>query len=111
MGKNKENDGVQQGALRHAPSQQGPKTRSRQAEIAHSSDPTEDRTGPRYDPEEIRRHNTKGKDRLFEDRQQHDEADKNSEKTRLSRDLDRHGHLPNDELTQRDRASKAKRKS
>ena len=65
----------------------------------------------RYDPEEIRRHDTEGKDRLFEDRQQHDEAEKNSEKTRLSRDLDRHGHLPNDELTQRDRASRSKRKS
>ena len=32
-----------------------------------------------------------GKHRLFEDRQQHDEADKNSEKNRLARELDREG--------------------
>ena len=112
MGKNKDNGGKQQGALDHAPSQHGKKTRARQAEIAQSrGNKTDDRAGPRYDPEEIRAHNTKGKDRLFEGRQQHDEADKNSEKTRLSRDLDRHNHLPEDELTHRDGQSIAKRKN
>ena len=111
MGKNKDNDGVQQGALDHAPSQQGNRTRARQAEIAQTSRPLDQPTGPGHDPEEIRRHDTTGKDRLFEGRQQHDEAEKNSEKTRLSRDLDRHDHLPNDELSQRDRASMSKRKS
>jgi len=111
MGKNKDNKGRQQGALDHAPSQQGRKTRARQAEIAQTSNPLDDRIGPRYDPAEIRAHDTKGKDRLFEDRQQHDDADKSSEKTRLARDLDRHNHLPEDELTHRDRESKAKRKN
>jgi hypothetical protein len=33
--------------------------------------------------------------RLAQDRQQHDEAEKNSEKTRLSREMDR-GNIPND---------------
>ena len=111
MGKNKDNKGIQQGATVHAPSQQGEKTRARQAEIAHTPDVVAERTGPQHDPEEIRRHDTTGKDRLFEDRQQHDEAEKNSEKTRLSRDLDRHDHLSSDELTQRDRASMSKRKN
>lgn len=42
-----------------------------------------------------------GKHRLTEDRQQHDEADKNSEKNRLARELDRtkHGsHATNGDL-------------
>lgn len=111
MGKNKDNDGRQQGATPHAPSQQGEKTRNRQAEIAQSSDPAANRTGPRHDPEEIRRHDNSGRDRLFEGREQHDEAVRNSEKTRLSRDLDRHKHLSEDELAQRDRASYSKRKN
>ena len=45
-----------------------------------------------HDPSEIAKHDDVGKDRLFEDREQHDEADKNSEKTRRARDVDRHGH-------------------
>ncbi len=111
MGKNKDNKGIQQGALNRAPSQQGDVTRARQAEIAQTSNPVSERTGPQHDPEEIRQHDTTGKDRLFEGREQHDDADKNSEKTRLARDLDRHNHLPNDELSQRERQSMAKRKN
>ena len=112
MGKNKKNDGVQQGAVRRAPDQQGDKTRTRQTEIAQTGgDRSGQPTGPGHDPAEIRAHNTVGKDRLFEDRQQHDEAETNSEKTRLARDVDRHGHTPNDELAERNRASSAKRKS
>ena len=45
-----------------------------------------------HDPSEIAKHDDVGKDRLFEGREQHDEADKNSEKNRLARDVDRHGH-------------------
>ena len=111
MGKNKDNDGRQQGALDRAASQQGDQTRARQAEIANASSPVDERTGPRHDPDEIAAHDTTGRDRLFEGREQHDDAEKNSEKTRLARDLDRHDHLPNDELSQRDRASTAKRKN
>ena len=111
MGKNKDKQGIQQGALDHATSQQGSKTRSRQAKIAHASDTTAEQVGPQHNPEEIRAHDTVGKDRLFEGRQQHDEAEKNSEKTRLARDLDRHNHLPSDELAQRDASSSSKRKN
>jgi hypothetical protein len=49
-------------------------------------------TRQNYDPAEIAKHDDVGKDRLFEDREQHDEADKNSEKTRRARDVDRHKH-------------------
>ena len=112
MGKNKQNGGQQQGAIHHEPGQQGDKTRARQAEIAHTgSEHANEPSGPRYDPEEIRAHDEPGRHRLFEDRQQHDEADKNSEKTRVARDRDRHKHDTNDELTQRNRSSSAKRKS
>jgi hypothetical protein len=111
MGKNRENQGKQQGAQKHAPSQHGEKTLSGLAETTNSGSPLEGRTGPGHDEAEIRRHDTKGRDRLFEDREQHDEADKNSEKTRLARDIDRHDHEPSDELSQRDTQSRAKRKN
>ena len=112
MGKNAKNDGRQQGAINHEPGQQGEKTRARQAEIANSGgDRSRDSRGPSFDPNEIREHDDVGRDRLFEDREQHDEAEKNSEKTRLAKDRDRHSHDSNDELTQRNRSSSAKRKS
>jgi hypothetical protein len=111
MGKNKENKGIQQGAVDHAPSQHGDKTISRIAEISQTSNPVEERIGPQYDPSEIREHQPKGKNRLFEDRQQHDDADKNSEKTRLARDMERHDHGPDTELHDRNVRSSAKRKN
>jgi hypothetical protein len=37
-------------------------------------------------------HDDPGQQRLFENREQHDEAEKNSEATRLSKDVQRHGH-------------------
>lgn len=93
MGKNKKTDGRQQGATNHAPSQHGSKTTSHIARTSQTSDPLSERTGPRYDPEEIRAHaHDEGKSRLFEDRQQHDEAEETSEQTRLSRDIQRHNH-------------------
>jgi hypothetical protein len=110
MGKNKDNKGQQQGAANHAPSQQGDKTRRRQAEIAQSGASAADRVGPMYDESEIRAHDTTGKDRLFEGREQHDEAEKNSEKTRVARDIERHNH-PSDYETDADRDAIAKRKS
>ena len=113
MGKNKQNDGIQQGALDHAPSQQGEKTRSRQAEIANTpSNVNAAGVSEQRDvAEEVRRHDTVGHDRLFEDRQQHDEAEKNSEKTRLAKDVDRHHHGSEDELSHRNRESSSKRKN
>ena len=111
MGKNKDNKGKQQGALDHAPSGQGEKTRARQAEIANEPADRTDRSGPGHDEAKIRAHESTGRDLLFEGREQHDDADKNSEKTRLARDLDRHDHVPSDELSQRERQSMAKRKN
>jgi hypothetical protein len=78
--------------------------------MAHTTSERKSSPGPTYDAAEIRAHDDKGKDRLFEDRQQHDEAEKNSEKTRLARDLDRHGHTSGDELSQRNESSRSKRK-
>ncbi|MGI9140678.1 MAG: hypothetical protein ACR2GJ_06190, partial [Gemmatimonadaceae bacterium] len=37
-------------------------------------------------------HAAEGKHRLFEGREQHDEADRNSDKNRLDRDIRDHGH-------------------
>jgi len=37
-------------------------------------------------------HDDKGKDRMFEGREQHDQADMKSEKNRLAKDLARHDH-------------------
>lgn len=45
-----------------------------------------------FDPAEVRKHDDVGKDRLFEGREQHDDADLQSEKNRLARDVQRHHH-------------------
>jgi hypothetical protein len=84
------------------------------AEVADESDRTSDTqrsSGPRYDPAEIRQHDDVGKDRLFEGRQQHDEAEKNSEKTRLARDVERHDHPVDDDVADSGSGASAKRKS
>jgi len=52
--------------------------------------------GPGHDPEKISRHDDAGKDRLFEGREQRDDAEMKSEKTRRARDEDKHHH-PDDE--------------
>ena len=52
----------------------------------------EPKSEQRYDADEVRKHDDAGHDRLFEHREQHDIADKNSERTRLARDIQRHGH-------------------
>jgi hypothetical protein len=75
-------DGHQKGPQDHAEGGHGEKTRSKILEQLHSGGP----------------HKANGKDpvehpgahRLVADRQQHDEAEKRSEKTRLSRDIERH---------------------
>lgn len=48
--------------------------------------------GPGHDAEKTSRHDDHGKDRLFEGRQQHDDAERKSEKNRLARDVARHDH-------------------
>ena len=52
----------------------------------------EPKSEQRWDPDEVRKHDDVGRDRLFEGREQHDEADKNQEKNRLARDVQRHKH-------------------
>jgi hypothetical protein len=68
-------------------------------------------SGPTHDPGKIRQHDDTGKDRLFEGRQQHDEAEKNSEKSRLAKDVDRHHHSVDDDVADAGTGANAKRKS
>ena len=68
-------------------------------------------TGPRHDPNDIRQHDDSGRDRLFEGREQHDEAEKNSEKNRLARDTDRHHHDVDDDVADSGSGPSAKRKN
>src|SRR5688500_14430196 len=84
------------------------------AEAANDTGPTSDTQhspGPRHDPAKIRQHDDLGKDRLFEGRQQHDDAEKNSEKTRLAKDVDRHEHTVDDDVSDAGSRPSAKRKS
>lgn len=78
--------GRQKGAQQHAEGMQGPKTRTKFLEQLHSGD-----TEPAHS-EASHPHDGSGENRLFEQRQQHDEAEQNSEKNRLDRDIREHGH-------------------
>ena len=78
--------GNQQGAQQHAEGQQGKKTRSRQQEQLHSGEHGES-------AHREARHPADGGHRLFEQREQHDEAELNSEKNRLDQDIQEHGHV------------------
>ena len=49
-----------------------------------------------HDPEKIARHDDAGKDRLFEGRVQRDDADKESDRNRLEKDVARHHHNPDE---------------
>lgn len=111
MSKNKRNGGAQAPAQRHAEGQHGQKTIEflRRQHVEQSS-ATAKASGPRYDPADIREHDTPGKDRLFEDREQHDDAEKVSEKTRLARDADRHNHDVDTPRKRAERQAGAKRK-
>ena len=68
----------------------GPKTHERNIEQLESG-PTEASREERFEQERARGA-ASGRRRLVEDREQHDEAEKNSEKTRLARDSQRHSH-------------------
>ncbi len=68
-------------------------------------------SGPGHDPEEISKHNDAGKDRLFEGRQQHDDAEKNSEKSRLAKDVAKHHHPVDEDVADSGTGASAKRKS
>jgi hypothetical protein len=88
------------------------KALDRSAEAASATAETEMHSaGPEYDPAEIRKHDDAGKDRLFEGRQQHDEAEKNSEKTRLAKDVAHHHHHTDEDVADSGTGASAKRKS
>lgn len=110
MGKNKNHRPHEPNPAENSPGRQGEKTRNAQIETLHSQVSKKTAaTGPTHDPADIREHNDVGKDRLFEGRQQHDDAEKQSEKTRLAKDVDRHNHGAEAAAAQPDRAG-AKRK-
>jgi hypothetical protein len=81
------------------------------ATAEHANDTKQESSGPSHDPSEIRKHDDAGKDRLFEGRQQHDEAEKNSEKNRLARDVQEHHHGVDDDVADAGSGPTAKRKS
>ena len=72
---------------------------------------TQERKSPHHDPDDVAKHDDTGRDRLFEGREQHDEAEKNSEKTRLARDVERHGHDVDDQVADSGSRPAGKRKS
>jgi hypothetical protein len=110
MARRKQNRGVQQGAQSHAEGEHGAKTREFIRREQITTKPTdEEAKGPEYDPAQIAAHDDIGKDRLFDDREQHDEAEKGSEKTRTLRDIDRHGHDSADILLRRNRQNRARK--
>ena len=75
----------QKGAQRHAEGTHGPKAREHFLEQLKSGERVDSGGGNA-------KHAADGKSRLFERREQHDEADRNSEKNRLDRDIREHGH-------------------
>jgi hypothetical protein len=72
---------------------------------------THERKSQHHDPAKVEQHDDVGKDRLFEGREQHDEAEKNSEKNRLARDVERHGHDVDEQVSDSGTSHTAKRKS
>ena len=85
--------------------------KSAEAQAAIDDSAESQAKGPGQHPDETRKHDDAGKDRLFEGRQQHDEAEKNSEKTRLARDIAHHHHPTDDDVADSGTGASAKRKS
>jgi hypothetical protein len=90
--------GKQKGATDHAEGEHGAKTHSAFIEGLHGrhggsleSDEAQENKLPEAGPP------VDGHHRLWEDREQHDEAEKNSEKARLARELERRGESPESE--------------
>ncbi|HEX5581487.1 MAG TPA: hypothetical protein VFX39_07925 [Gemmatimonadaceae bacterium] len=82
--------GKQKGAQEHAEGQHGAKAHSRFLEEIQASTPDRDELAGGGD---TRQHPPDGGHRLFERREQHDPADEASDKNRLGRDIDAHGHV------------------
>jgi hypothetical protein len=90
MPKNPAKDGRQKGAVPHAEGAHGLRTHRKIIEQLESGPSGEERSSANMGGDPM--HREEGKHRLFEGRKQHDHAAKKSEKTRLSRDIDRHKH-------------------
>ena len=88
-------DGVQKGPQDHAEGGHGSKTRSKILEQLHSGNGAVTRNNNGSDAPVAGNGQHHPAHRLFEDRQQHDDAEKKSEKTRLNRELER-GHVQPD---------------
>ena len=89
-------EGVQKGPQDHAEGQHGSKTHSKFLEQLHSGNGTPPEEVPdTLEPKKHLAHHNAAH-RLFEDRQQHDEAEKKSEKTRLNREVERRHLDPTD---------------
>ena len=90
-------DGVQKGPQDHAEGQHGSKTHNKFLEQLKTG--SGNGAAPEASPNGLEHkkspahHNSAH--RLFEQRQQHDEAEKNSEKTRLNREIERRHLDPN----------------
>ena len=88
-------EGIQKGPQDHAEGQHGSKTHNKFIEQLHSGGGAPHAvTGAEPNGTEPRKHiaHHNAEPRLFGDREQHDEAEKKSEKTRLHRELERRGH-------------------
>lgn len=80
--------GRQKGAQQHAEGQHGPKAHERIQEELRSGE-----SGEARGANDARgSHDEEGKHRLFERREQRDEAERHSEKNRLDRDIREHDH-------------------
>ena len=87
-------DGVQKGPQDHAEGQHGSKTHSKFIEQLHTHINGGHDSGDEPSANDTRHHiaHHNAAPRLFGDRQQHDEAEKKSEKTRAHRQLERGGY-------------------
>jgi hypothetical protein len=86
MSQNERQQGRQKGAQQHAEGQHGEAAHERLIEELESGAPRRE-AGDRSSHE-----GAPGKHRLFEGREQHDEADQNSDRNRLEKDIGDHGH-------------------
>jgi hypothetical protein len=86
-------DGHQPGPQDHAEGAHGSKTHQAFLQQLHSKANAPVADEPVSPESKTEKHGSQR--RLAQDRQQHDEAEKNSEKTRLSREMDR-GNIEND---------------
>ena len=96
MSQNKKRGGAQKGPQAHAEGQHGRKTHGAMLESLHSGASGEDRGNQPAAGEPVEGHH-----RLFEDREQHDEAELNSEKNRAAIEVERGKHPIDEERYER----------